>query len=54
MENKIHTPLYVTQPSMPPLEEFQPYLKQIWETKWLTNNGPFHQKFEKSWLNILG
>jgi len=30
------TPIYVTQPSLPPLEEFIPYLEQIWESKWLT------------------
>ena len=39
-------PIYVTQPYMPPLEEFIPYLEKIWENKWLTNNGPFHQQLE--------
>lgn len=34
--------IYVTQPYMPPLEEFVPYLEKIWESKWLTNGGPFH------------
>jgi len=38
----------VTQPFLPPLEEFIPYLEQIWENKWLTNNGPFHQELEKA------
>jgi len=28
--------IYVTQPYLPPLEEFQPYLQKIWENKWLT------------------
>jgi len=36
--------IYVTQPSLPPLEEFIPYLEQIWENKILTNNGPFHKQ----------
>ena len=29
----------VTQPLLPPLEEFIPYLEDIWQRKWLTNNG---------------
>lgn len=36
----------VTQPYLPPLGEFIPYLQQIWENRWLTNNGPFHQQLE--------
>ena len=50
-ENK---PIYVTQPALPPLEEYTDYLKQIWETKVLTNNGPFHQEFEKELARHLG
>ncbi|MCI5140578.1 MAG: DegT/DnrJ/EryC1/StrS family aminotransferase [Candidatus Electrothrix sp. ATG1] len=38
--------IFVTQPSIPPLEEFTPYLEKIWENKWLTNAGPFHQQLE--------
>ena len=41
--NKLIT---VTQPCLPPLEEFIPYLQQIWDNKWLTNNGPLHQQLE--------
>ena len=50
-ENK---PIYVTQPSLPPLEEFTSYLKQIWQSKILTNNGPFHIQFEKELAEYLG
>lgn len=46
--------IYVTQPYMPPLEEFVPYLEKIWESKWLTNAGPFHQELEKELANYLG
>jgi len=46
--------LFVTQPFLPPLEEFMPYLEQIWENKWLTNGGPFHQELEKQLANYLG
>ena len=47
-------PIYVTQPFLPPLEEFQEYLKDIWETKWITNNGKYHQELEKALCDYLG
>lgn len=47
-------PIYVTRPTMPPLEEFMPMLQQLWENRWLTNNGPFHQQFEKALAEYLG
>lgn len=46
--------IYVTQPLLPPLEEFIPYLQQIWDNKWLTNNGPFHQQLEQALCEYLG
>ena len=45
----------VTQPFLPPLNKFIPYLKDIWKRKWLTNNGFYHQELEKAlceYLNI--
>lgn len=47
-------PIPVTQPYLPPLEDFIPYLRQIWENRWLTNNGPFHQQFEAALRDYLG
>ena len=44
----------VTQPFLPPLEEFTKYLEKIWENKWLTNNGPFHQQLETALCQYLG
>ncbi len=44
----------VTKPFLPPLEEFTPYLEQIWASGQLTNNGPFHQQFEKELAEYLG
>jgi dTDP-4-amino-4,6-dideoxygalactose transaminase len=44
----------VTQPAFPPLDEFIPYLEKIWENKWLTNNGPFHQQLEQELAQYLG
>lgn len=46
--------IYVTSPSLPPLEEFLPYLEKIWESKWLTNNGQFHKQFESVLAEYLG
>lgn len=46
--------IMVTQPALPPLEEFIPYLEKIWDNKWLTNNGPFHEQFEKELAEYLG
>ncbi len=47
-------PIFVTRPELPPLEEFLPYLQEIWETRVLTNNGPFHQKLEAALCEYLG
>ena len=47
-------PIYVTQPYLPPLAEFIPYLEKIWDNKILTNNGPFHQQFENALCDYLG
>jgi len=47
-------PIYVTQPYLPPLEEFIPYLEKIWDNKVLTNGGPFHQQLEQALCEYLG
>jgi dTDP-4-amino-4,6-dideoxygalactose transaminase len=44
----------VTSPLLPPLEEFIPYLQQIWESKWITNNGQFHRQLEQALADYLG
>lgn len=49
-----HKPVYVTQPYLPPLEEFIPYLEKVWASKWLTNGGPFHQQLERELAEFLG
>ena len=51
MSNK---PVYVTRPSLPPLEEFIPYLERIWDNKILTNDGPFHKQLEQALCDHLG
>ena len=52
--SKIRKPLYVPQPFLPPLEEFTPYLQKIWDSKFITNEGPFHQKLEAALAEYLG
>ncbi|XAH23046.1 DegT/DnrJ/EryC1/StrS family aminotransferase [Xylophilus sp. GW821-FHT01B05] len=47
-------PVYVTRPSLPPLEEFIPFLERIWESGILTNNGPYHQELEQRLGEYLG
>jgi dTDP-4-amino-4,6-dideoxygalactose transaminase len=50
----MNKPIYVTEPVLPPLEEFIPYLQQIWDSKTLTNGGPFHQQLEAALCAHLG
>ena len=47
-------PIHVTQPDLPPLAEFLPYLEQIWDSKVLTNGGPFHRRLETALCERLG
>lgn len=46
--------IFVTQPLLPPLDDFIPYLEKIWENKILTNGGPFHQQLESALCEYLG
>lgn len=45
--------IYVTSPLLPSLEDFTFLLKEIWESKMLTNNGNFHQKLEEELAKYL-
>jgi dTDP-4-amino-4,6-dideoxygalactose transaminase len=40
-------PIYVTRPFLPPLEEFRQGLEEIWESQWLTNDGPILRRFTR-------
>ena len=46
--------IYVTQPSLPALAEFIPYLEEIWSSKLVTNGGPFHHQLEQELCDYLG
>lgn len=50
MDNKIIT---VTSPLLPDLDEFNALLKEIWASKWITNNGSFHKQLEKELATYL-
>ena len=50
MDNKQIT---VTSPLLPNLDEFNEMLKEIWASKWITNNGQFHKQLEKSLAEYL-
>jgi len=47
-------PLFVTRPYLPPLEDFVPLLKEVWDSRVLTNGGPFHQRLEQALAEYLG
>lgn len=51
MDNKLIT---VTSPLLPDLDEFNELLKQIWDSKWITNNGQFHKQLETALREYLG
>lgn len=44
----------VTSPLLPDLDEFHALLKQIWDKKWITNNGSFHRQLERELAEYLG
>ena len=50
MDNKLIT---VTSPLLPNLDEFNELLKEIWDSKWITNNGSFHKKLEAALAEYL-
>ena len=43
----------VTSPLLPDLDEFNLMLKEIWASKWVTNNGQFHKQLEKALCEYL-
>jgi dTDP-4-amino-4,6-dideoxygalactose transaminase len=50
----VNDKVFVTQPYLPPLAEFIPYLEKIWNSRILTNGGPFHQQLEQALCEYLG
>lgn len=52
--NTDNNQILVTSPLLPDLQEFNRYLQQIWDSKWITNNGSFHKQLEKALAEYLG
>jgi dTDP-4-amino-4,6-dideoxygalactose transaminase len=46
-------PIYVTRPYLPPLEMFCEALREIWESRWLTNDGPIVRRFARQLSHYL-
>ena len=51
---KNNNTITVTSPLLPDLDEFNGLLRQIWDSRWITNNGQFHQRLEKELAEYLG
>ncbi|WP_458404755.1 DegT/DnrJ/EryC1/StrS family aminotransferase [Methanobrevibacter sp.] len=52
---KFENPILVTRPLLPPIEEYEKKLKEIWNNNWLTNNGPLEREFQgklKEFLDV--
>lgn len=48
-----NNPITVTSPLLPNLEDFNEMLKDIWASKWITNNGSYHKALESALCKYL-
>lgn len=46
--------MYTTRPSLPPIDDYIERVRNIWESKWLTNIGEQHNEFESKLKAYLG
>ncbi len=51
---RMDKPIYVTRSSMPPYEEYIEAIKPLWDSRWLTNMGKYHQQLEHELAEYLG
>lgn len=52
---KFNEPIFVTRPLLPPIEEYEEKIKEIWDNNWLTNYGPIERELQsklKEFLNV--
>lgn len=54
MTKPFEKPIYVTRPFLPPLAEFHQGLEEIWENRWLTNDGPILKRFTEDLSRLFG
>ena len=50
---KFNELILVTRPLLPPIEEYEEKLKEIWDNNWLTNNGPLEREFQTKLIEML-
>lgn len=53
LKKQMNRIITVTSPLLPDLTEFNEYLRDIWEKKWITNNGSYHKMLEKELAEYL-
>lgn len=53
MDQSHTSPITVTSPLLPDLDQFGHMLKEIWDSRWITNNGSFHKQLEKALAEYL-
>ena len=51
--DKLNNSVLVTRSSMPSFEEYCEEIKELWDSRWLTNNGVKHQQFEQKLKEYL-
>lgn len=51
--NKKKDSIMIAKPFLPPIEEYKKEIEKIWETNWLTNMGPIHEKFRNNLKKYL-
>jgi len=51
---KKESPIYVVRPSLPPLAEYEAMVREIFGSRYLTNNGSMHKKLESALAGKLG
>ena len=50
----LETPILVTRPYLPPLDDFKRGLEEVWANQWLSNNGPLVKRFQDELAGYLG
>lgn len=48
------SPIHVTRPFLPSYDEFCDHLRELWQSRWLTNNGPVVQRFQQRLAGYFG
>ena len=52
-ETTMNKPIMITRSSMPPMEEYIEKMKELWDSRYLTNSGKFHKEFEEALIKYL-